>query len=99
MEERFLPIGTVVRLKGATKRLMIIGFCAIAKEDQAKVYDYSACMFPEGLLSSDQTAVFNHDQIEKVFYMGLVDDEEKEFKGKLNTLITQLGSLNENTPE
>ena len=27
--EKYLPIGTVVMLKGGTKRVMISGFCAI----------------------------------------------------------------------
>ena len=34
MEEKFLPIGTVVLLKNGTKRLMITGFCAVEKEKE-----------------------------------------------------------------
>ena len=37
MEDKFLPIGTVVLLKGGKKRVMIIGFCAMAKEKAGKV--------------------------------------------------------------
>ena len=29
MKEKYLPIGTVVLLKGATKRLMITGYCSL----------------------------------------------------------------------
>lgn len=88
--EKYLPIGTVVMLKGASKRLMITGFCSMAAEDQATMFDYAGCMYPEGFLSSDQTALFNHDQIETVYYMGLVDEEEKTFKSTLNTLVAQM---------
>jgi hypothetical protein len=69
IKEKFLPIGTVVMLKGGTKRVMISGFCSMAEEDQNVMYDYAGCMYPEGFLSSDQTALFNHEQIEKIYYM------------------------------
>ena len=88
--EKYLPIGTVVMLKGGTKRVMITGFCSMAAEDEGVMYDYSGCMYPEGFLSSDQTALFNHDQIDKVYHVGLVDDEEKQFKSTLNTLVAQM---------
>ena len=86
--ERYLPIGTVVMLKGGTKRLMIIGFCSFAGENESVMYDYSACMYPEGVLTTDQTALFNHDQIESIYYTGLIDDEEKQFKQNLKTLVS-----------
>ena len=49
--EKYLPIGTVVMLKGGKKRLMISGFCSISADDSKVIYDYSGCMFPEGFLS------------------------------------------------
>lgn len=86
--EKFLPLGTVVMLKGAEKRLMITGFCTMAAEDEnGLMYDYSGCMYPEGMISSDQTALFNHDQIEKVYHVGFSDQEEKDFKVKLKQLL------------
>ena len=33
---RFLPLGTVVLLKGAKKRLMITGFCSFDEEKKDK---------------------------------------------------------------
>lgn len=86
--EKFLPIGTVVMLTGGTKRLMITGFCAVAENDEETMWDYSGCIYPEGFLSSNQTCLFNHDQIEKIFYIGLVDEEEEEFKKQLNEYVT-----------
>lgn len=85
--EKFLPIRTVVMLKGGKKRAMITGFCSIPSEDKTKMYDYSGCIYPEGFISSSQTLLFNHDQIDKVFYLGLIDDEEKKFKEKLNEAL------------
>ena len=88
--EKYLPIGTVVMLKGGKKRVMITGFCSISDNDKTKVFDYSGCLYPEGFLSSNQTLLFNHDQIDKVFYLWLSDDEEKEFKQKLNAMIQKV---------
>lgn len=94
MQEKYLPIGTVVMLKGGKKRAMIIGFCSVTQDDKTKMYDYSGCLYPEGMLSSDKTLVFNHDQIEKIYYLGLIDDEEKEFKKRLNEMLNFFNSKN-----
>ena len=87
--EKYLPIGTVVMLQGGTKRAMIIGFCAYENSDNQTMYDYSGCLYPEGLLSSTQTLLFNHNQISKIYHIGLIDEEEKNFKNKLNELVNQ----------
>ena len=58
------------------------------------MFDYSGVIFPEGMITSDQTALFNHEQIERVDYLGLVDDEEKNFKNKLNELIKSNAETN-----
>ena len=36
MEERFLPIGTVVLLKGGTKEIMITSYCVYPTNKQYK---------------------------------------------------------------
>ena len=86
--EKYLPIGSVVLLKGGTKRLMITGFCAV-QEKEEKVWDYSGCMYPEGILSSAQTALFDHNQIETVYFYGLVDEEEQSFKKELKKILKE----------
>ena len=78
MKEKYLPIGTVVLLKGGRKRAMITGFCSVAQENQEKIYDYSGCVYPEGYLSSNQVCLFDHEQIDKIFFLGFEDEEEKK---------------------
>lgn len=92
MKEKYLPIGTVVLLKGGKKRAMITGFCSVAQENQDKIYDYSGCVYPEGYLSSNQVCLFDHEQIEKIFFIGFEDEEEKSFKRKLNIIVANLES-------
>lgn len=98
MTGKYLPLGTVVLLKGASKRLMITGFCTMDVNNQNVMYDYSGCLYPEGVIKSDQTALFNHDQIEKVFHMGLQDEEEAQFKAKLNQLVAGANVTQATTP-
>ena len=90
---KFLPIGTVVLLKGATKRLMITGVCSYDEQTRDKAYDYTGCLYPEGIISSKKMALFDHSQIEKIYYLGLRDKEEIEFKQKM---IIELNKLIEN---
>ena len=94
---RFLPIGTVVLLKGGKKRLMITGFCSYDDATRDKAYDYTGCLYPEGIISSKQMALFNHSQIEKIYYLGLRDDEEKTFKRNLVIELNKLIEKQKNT--
>ncbi len=84
---KYLPVGTVVLLRNGTKRVMINGFCTMDASKPDKVYDYSGVLFPEGSLSSDQTLLFDHEQIVRVDHMGLVDQEEQDFKVKLAQIV------------
>lgn len=94
--KKYLPIGSVVLLKDDTRKLMIIGFCASAVEDDdQKQYDYSGCMYPEGLISSDEIYLFDHDQIEKINFIGYETEEEQEFKKNLiETLNEENNTVN-----
>ncbi len=87
---QFLPIGTVVLLKGGKKRVMVTGFCVVSEEKKDTAYDYCGCAYPEGVISSKQTLLFNNNQIEKIYYMGYSDAEEKEFKQKLIDTLKEI---------
>ena len=100
IKEKYLPIGTVVILKGATKRLMISGFCALDNSNKDKIWDYSGCMYPEGFLNSNQICLFDHDQIDKIYHIGLSNDsEEKEFKESLNIFMDEFKRINKELEE
>ena len=83
IREKYLPVGTVVLLQNGSKRVMINGFCTMDANKPDKIYDYSGVLFPEGSLSSDQTLLFDHNQIVRIDHMGLEDQEEKDFKVQL----------------
>ena len=83
--KKFLPIGSVVLLKESQKRIMIVG----VKQKQAdsdKVWDYSACLFPEGIIDPDRLYLFDAEQIERLYFVGLQDGESLSFLDKINHL-------------
>lgn len=92
--KKFLPIGTVVLLKGGKKELMIMSYCvfptgkAYDKNGKTNVngmmFDYGGCFYPEGMIKSDQLFVFNHDQIDRVCFKGYVTKSYSEISDKLN---------------
>lgn len=88
--KKYLPIGTVVMLKGGTKRVMIVGFCPVAENEKNTVWDYSGCLYPEGVISSTESCLFNHNQIENIYHLGLIDEEEKIFKDRLSVAVNEL---------
>ena len=85
--EKYLPVGTVCLLQNGSKKVMITGFCVKSPDTEDRVFDYIGCLYPEGVISSDQNLLFDHSQIAQVFYMGYDSDEEKEFKAKLKEVI------------
>ncbi len=91
MFEGLLPIGTVVLLKNSKNRIMIIGVLQKQiKEGKEVLWDYSACLYPEGYLGSDKLFLFNTDQIEKIFSIGYQDEEQFAFKVKIDEVRAQL---------
>lgn len=83
--KKYLPIGSVVLLKESKKRIMIVG----VKQKQAgsdKIWDYSACLYPEGILDPDRLFLFDSDQIERLYFVGLQDGEGLAFLEKLKSL-------------
>lgn len=95
--ETSFPLGTVVLLKGGKKRVMIIGFYPVSKGENSKMYDYIGCIYPEGILTSDKHLMFNHNQIEQVFHLGMVSDEDKNFKMKLSKAHMSYKNQQENS--
>lgn len=86
--KELLPIGSVVMLDGATKRLMICG--RIQEEIESGItYDYSACYFPEGIINPDQLFLFNNDAIDTVYFVGLQDVEEFKYRTYINEQLNE----------
>lgn len=80
--EKYLPIGSVVLLKDASKKVMIIGYNPC--EDDGTTYDYVGCLYPEGVSKDYESLAFMHYQIQKLFHFGMSDEEEKAYHEKIS---------------
>lgn len=89
--EKFLPVGSIVLMKDAKKRIMITGYAVSSPDDDSQMWDYIGCIWPEGMISPDKNLLFNHDKIERVFSVGFTNDEQKKF----NELLVSARDLRE----
>ncbi|MGG0649256.1 DUF4176 domain-containing protein [Bacillus mycoides] len=83
-KEKLLPNGSIVLLKGGTKKVVIYGRKQLLMVEEPVMYDYIGCFYPEGYIDPDYTFVFNQDAIEEIIFVGFVDEEEEAFVGLLN---------------
>lgn len=86
MSKRLLPIGSVISLDGAKKKMMIIG-SSVKVENTENVYDYIALPFPEGYIDNEKMFLFQAKDIKEVHFIGYVNAETQLH---LNNLATQL---------
>ena len=95
MNDKFLPIGTVVILQEGKKPIMIIGY-KISSVDNSyilkgtdvisdKVFDYCAVLYPEGLINSQNFILFDHNSIKEIIFKGFVSDDSKKLNSFLNS--------------
>jgi hypothetical protein len=82
---KYLPLGSVVLLKDGSKEIMIYGRRQTSIAD-GKIYDYIACLYPEGNLSQDYMYLFNHQQIREVLFLGYAGKGEKDIQERLKAL-------------
>lgn len=81
--KELLPIGSVVLLKTGKKRVMVTGVKQTDKSN-GKEYDYACVLYPEGHIGGNQNLLFNHDDIDEIFFRGFEDEERETFINKLD---------------
>lgn len=92
--QHLLPIGSIVSLKQGKKRIMIIGRVQIHAQSKV-MYDYSAVYYPEGLIDVKELFLFQQEDIDQVFYIGMQDVEEFTFREYLETSLQKKGMIEE----
>lgn len=80
---RYYPIGTVVTLKGGNRPLMIYGRKQVQSANNV-IWDYEACLYPEGNLGEDYNIFFQQEEIGKVNFLGYQAKEEQKMQELLN---------------
>ena len=79
----YLPIGTVVTLANGTKPIMIYGRKQM-QEGNERIWDYVACLYPEGNLGDQYNVFFQHEEIGEVYHYGLESAEDQKVQEILN---------------
>ena len=80
---QLLPIGSIVVLKNGQKKLMIYGVKQTDIESGTE-YDYISVPYPEGNMGEEAGVIlFNHSDIEEIYFQGYEDEEREAFIEKL----------------
>ena len=79
---KYLPIGSIVRLPNNPRKVMITGYKQILN-DGIDCYDYCGVIFPEGYLRRDQNVVFDHDMIEDILFLGFQNEDYRGMQVEL----------------
>lgn len=82
------PIGSIVLLEGAEKKLMIFGVGQTQLEEN-KDFDYIGVVYPEGNMGEGSQFLFNHSDIEEIVFRGYEDEERDNFLEMLNSYFEE----------
>lgn len=90
MNKRYLPIGSVIKLKNNNKSIMITGYYSVEYARDLEIYDYSGCAYPEGLMIKSSCCSFNQSDIKEVLFEGYKTDEYKTLTNGLNEIDEEI---------
>lgn len=89
--EKLLPAGSVVLLKNAAKKLVIIGILQV-NPDENRIYDYLGVPYPEGYIGGENNFLFNHEDINDIIFRGYENPERE-------SLVSAIGMIYEAAQE
>jgi hypothetical protein len=88
-DEGYLPVGTVVLLKGGERKLMIVGLLQINGDDDSRMFDYSGVIYPEGLIDPGNNYLFDEEQIDRIYYLGFVNEEQADLQTAIKEALDE----------
>lgn len=98
MMNQLLPVGSVITLTGAEKKLMIVGI-AVQKEDEERIYDYIGVPFPEGYIDDETMFLFSHKDIAEMHFLGYVNAEAQLYRADLHKNMVESGIIQEDASQ
>lgn len=88
-QQAFLPIGTIVILKGSEKKMMIVSRLVTTSIEEVVYFEYGACAYPEGMVG-DTVRYFNSDEIVHVVHQGFADGEDVALQERLIEVLEHI---------
>lgn len=74
MVKDYLPIGSIVKMKGSKQKVMVTGLQSIRATEPNRVYDYIGVIYPMGYLSNAYQVLFDNEEIEETVFVGYSDE-------------------------
>ena len=88
--KEFLPLGSVVIVKGSVKKLVLIARAIFTEVNgERKYFDYGACTYPEGVLG-ENIVYFQHKDIAEVIAKGYTDEDDRRMVENIHTGLEKL---------
>jgi len=84
LTEKFLPIGSVVKVKDINDPVMILGYFSFPDIYKAEMSDYIGCNYYQGF--NDNSIRFHKDAIENVLFMGYKNEKVSNFLNELTKM-------------
>lgn len=81
----FLPIGSVVTIAEGGRPVMIYGRKQTQKEYE-DLWDYVACLYPEGNIGEEYNVFFNDEDIEDILFVGFKTNIDRQMQDILNRI-------------
>lgn len=84
MNNKLLPLGSVLSLNDDKDKLMLVAYKA-KSPDNDRIFDYAGVRFPEGLME-DYYILFDSNAVSEVFFEGYNNEELEEYGDKVSYL-------------
>ena len=95
----YMPLGSIVLLKGALKKLLIISRAInVRNSEKILFFDYAAVPYPEGLIN-DQVVYFNNEDISKIVFEGYRDIDDENAVDNINRYLAEHPDLEKGNTE
>ena len=85
----WLPLGTIVSVDDSNQKIMIIGRNQRDSNNPDISYEYSAVLYPQGLIDPKENLLLNLNQVKQIYYLGYSDDNNKQFEEFLNEYVKE----------
>ena len=84
------PLGSIVRVNGQPKRLMIVsrGLSVKHPKEGMVYFDYGGVEYPDGLVGV-RICYFNHDMVRELVYAGYDDEDNRRTAEFINNYVQE----------
>ena len=85
----WLPLGTIVSLDGSEQKAMIIGRVQKDINNPDVQFEYTAVLYPQGLVNPKENYMFNLSQVKRIHFLGFSNEENEAFEKQMNQYIEE----------